>query len=181
MKDETIIKLYHSSKLIIQNPDIYYGRKNADFGQGFYLSPDKDFVVRWATANSYINVYELDTDGLDIHKFIRSKEWFEYIFENRRTHDSINADVIVGPIANDIIFDTMGIISSGFLTAEQSLELLMIGPQYTQIAIKSEKAVAQLKWILAEQITDIADIKSQLKLEEEVYQNEFAKIMNSFE
>ena len=75
----------------------------------------------------------------------------------------------------------MGIISSGFLTAEQSLELLMIGPQYTQIAIKSEKAVAQLKWILAEQITDIADIKSQLKLEEEVYQNEFAKIMNSFE
>ena len=31
--------LYHTSYQIIREPDVRYGRKNADFGQGFYLSP----------------------------------------------------------------------------------------------------------------------------------------------
>ena len=29
-------------------PDFYRGRKNADFGQGFYLTPDREFAYRWA-------------------------------------------------------------------------------------------------------------------------------------
>jgi len=40
--------LYHTSDREIKSPDIYYGRKNADFGQGFYMSPDRDFSYRWA-------------------------------------------------------------------------------------------------------------------------------------
>ena len=30
------------------DPDITIGRKNADFGQGFYLTDDLDFTRRWA-------------------------------------------------------------------------------------------------------------------------------------
>ena len=37
--------LYHVGFDIIKNPDIHYGRKNADFGQGFYLTDDKEFFV----------------------------------------------------------------------------------------------------------------------------------------
>ena len=33
--------LYHTSDREIRNPDIHYGRKNADFGWGFYLTPDR--------------------------------------------------------------------------------------------------------------------------------------------
>ena len=40
--------LYHTSDRDIKNPDIHRGRKNADFGWGFYLTPDKDFTYRWA-------------------------------------------------------------------------------------------------------------------------------------
>ena len=29
------MKLYHTSKTEIRNPDIHHGRKNADFGWGF--------------------------------------------------------------------------------------------------------------------------------------------------
>ena len=36
MSDERI--LYHTGFSAIPSPDIRYGRKNADFGQGFYLS-----------------------------------------------------------------------------------------------------------------------------------------------
>ena len=38
--------LYHTSDQVIQHPDIRYGRKNADFGQGFYLTPDREFTHR---------------------------------------------------------------------------------------------------------------------------------------
>ena len=39
--------LYHTSDREIRNPDIHYGRKNADFGWGFYLTPDREFTYRW--------------------------------------------------------------------------------------------------------------------------------------
>ena len=147
-----MIKLYHISNIEIRNPDIYYGRKNADFGQGFYLTPDMEFVFRWAGSNAIVNEYELDETGLQIHRFDRDEKWFEYIFQNRRAKDSLTADVVVGPIANDTLFETFGVISSGFLKAADAMKLLMIGPEYTQFALKTEKAANQLRWIRSEEI-----------------------------
>ena len=169
------MRLYHTGSMVIKDPDIYHGRKNADFGQGFYLTPDKDFTYRWAWKDAIVNIYDLDETGLNIHRFTRNIEWFNYIFHNRRVEDTIDADVIIGPIANDTIFDTMGIISSGFLAPEGALELLLIGPEYTQVAIKSEKAKAQLHWQEAEQITAIDE--SLHHQEELAYQKMFAEAM----
>ena len=42
------MRLYHASDRVIKEPDVNRGRRNADFGQGFYLSPDREFSVRWA-------------------------------------------------------------------------------------------------------------------------------------
>ena len=54
--------LYHTSDREIRYPDIHYGRKNADFGWGFYLTPDREFTYRWARDNAVVNEYELDVD-----------------------------------------------------------------------------------------------------------------------
>ena len=163
--------LYHTSDREIRDPDIHYGRKNADFGWGFYLTPDKDFTYRWAGANAIVNEYELDESGLIIHRFDRDTDWFRYIFNNRRLQDGIEADVIIGPIANDTIFDTLGIISSGFLKPDDAIKLLMIGPEYTQVALKTEKAAGQLRWIGSERIERIAG--EDLKTEQDAFQEEF--------
>ena len=64
--------LYHISDREIQQPDIHAGRKNADFGQGFYLTPDREFTYRWARRDAVVNMYELDEAGLDIRRFSRS-------------------------------------------------------------------------------------------------------------
>ena len=61
----------------------------------------------------------------------------------------------MGPIANDTIFDTLGVISSGFLSPEDAIRLLRVGPEYTQVAVKTEKAVRQLKWLRSERITKL--------------------------
>ena len=147
------MRLYHAGNQEIRVPDLYRGRKNADFGQGFYLTPDLEFACRWAGTDAVINEYELEEEGLCIHRFCRDEDWFEYIFQNRRVRDSLSVDVVIGPIANDTIFDTFGILSSGYLKTTDALKLLMIGPEYTQDAVKTEKALKNLRWIRAEKTT----------------------------
>lgn len=169
------MKLYHTGNTVIREPDIVHGRKNADFGQGFYLTPDMDFAYRWAGADAIVNEYELDEDGLLIHRFDRDEEWFDYIFQNRRARDGLFADVVIGPIANDIIFDTLGIISSGFLKPADAMKLLMIGPEFTQVAVKTEKAAGRLRWIRSEKITR-PDPESR-KAEQEAYDADFARVL----
>ena len=40
--------LYHTGYQEIREPDVHFGRKNADFGQGFYMTKDPEFAKRWA-------------------------------------------------------------------------------------------------------------------------------------
>lgn len=169
------MKLYHTGTMEIRNPDIHHGRKNADFGQGFYLTPDMDFACRWAGENAVINEYELDEEGLAIHRFERDRDWFDYIFRNRRVKDTLKADVVIGPIANDTIFETLGVITSGYIEPEDAMKLLMIGPEYIQAAIKTENAVRHLRWIRAEKIEKVRD--ELREAEQEEYSRAFAEVM----
>ena len=110
-----------------------------------------------------------------IHRFERDEDWFRYIFYNRRARDGLTADVVIGPIANDTIFDTLGIISSGYLKPEDAMKLLMIGPKYTQVAIKTEKAVKQLRWVRAEAVTKLdATLR---RAEQEAFDLAFAEVL----
>ena len=165
--------LYHTGDREIIYPDIHHGRKNADFGWGFYLTPDREFTYRWAKDNAVVNEYELDEQGLDMHVFLRDQEWFKYIFNNRRLKDGLEADVIIGPIANDTIFDTLGIITSGYLKPEEAMKLLLIGPAYNQVAIKTEKAVKKLRFIRSEKIERMDE--NALKAEQDAFQKVFAE------
>ena len=81
--------------------------------------------------------------------------------------------MIIGPIANDMILDTLGIMSSGFLKPEAAVRLLMIGPEYTQVVIKTEKALKQLCFIRSEKIERMDG--EALQMEQEAYQKAFAQ------
>ena len=116
------MKLYHAGKEEIRKPNLYRGRKNADFGQGFYLTPDREFACRWAYKGYVVNEYELDLTGLNVIRFSRERAWFGYIFKNRRSEDTLTADIVTGPVANDTLYDTLGIISSGFLKPEDVIK-----------------------------------------------------------
>lgn len=170
--------LYHVGFSVIENPDLLRGRRNADFGQGFYLSNDLDFSNRWARVSidydSIINHYEIDLDGLNVKEFKRDEEWFNYIFKNRNGYDDIykEYDVIIGPIANDTIFDTWGILTSGYVSEKKALEALLKGPQYIQVVIKTNKALEKLKFIKSEVMdkTIINSYKDSVLKEQEEYQ-----------
>ena len=161
------MKVYHAGFDVIRKPDIHYGRANADFGQGFYLSDNREFAARWAKERkqrqTYINLYELTTAGLKIKRFARDEAWFHYLYRNRNGYaDSLaDYDVIIGPIANDTLYDIWGITTAGLLSREQSLEILSIGPAYEQIVLKSEAAVGQLQWIEATELSHESLVKNR--------------------
>ena len=176
--------LYHAGYQVIQRPDVRHGRKNADLGQGFYLTADRDFACRWTglrkDERAVLNTYSLSTEGLRVHRFDRGEAWFDYIFANRRLRpDTLNADIVIGPIANDTIYDTFGIITSGFLDRRDSLRLLMIGPEYTQVALKTERAAEQLTWLDAAEIApdDAEGFQRAVAQEQHAYQQLFAAEM----
>lgn len=176
------VRLYHVGFQKIEKPDIRHGRRNADFGQGFYLSEDESFVKRWAKERSgsdtVLNAYEPETDGLKVKRFDRDAEWFDYIFKNRAGYrDTLSeVDVIVGPIANDTLYDTWGIITSGLLDSGLALELLQIGGEYRQTVIKTERAAAGLRFLSAEVMSsaEIAAYRETVRREEKEFQAQFA-------
>ena len=179
--------LFHTGFDEIRIPNLLHGRKNADFGQGFYLSDSGEFAGKWAKERKdrdvVINTYELDLTGLSVLEFTRDAAWFDYIFTNRTAAKDLHpeADVVIGPIANDTLYDTLGIFTSGFLTRDQALRLLMIGPVYSQTVIKTEKAAAQLHWLSA-RIADKAEterFRAVNRSEEQAYQTRLAEEMDS--
>ncbi len=181
--------LFHTGFQMIEKPDIKIGRANADFGQGFYLSDDEAFSRRWARErkgqSTYLNCYELDARGLRVKRFSRDAEWFDYIFANRanRPDDLTGFDVIIGPVANDTIYDTWGIITSGVLDRNQALQLLMLGPSYTQVVLKTEKAADALVFKNAVKMdkNEIDAYRAIVSEEERQYQEEFAKLLSEME
>ncbi len=181
-----VLRLYHTSHQVIEKPDIKIGRRNADFGPGFYLSDDEEFARRWARKQkglrTRLNIYELDLDGLSVRQFSRDEEWFETIYSNRLNRpDSLSGfDVIMGPIANDTLYDTWGIITSGFLTKDQALRLLLIGGEYRQIVVKTQKAADALRFKGAAEMTDdeIDLYRKIVREEEERFQEQFALLLN---
>ena len=124
-------------------------------------------------------------EGLKIKRLERGREWFDYLYANRRGQPDALAeyDVIMGPIANDTLYDTFGIITSGFLPREQALSLLMLGPAYEQIVLKTEKAASQLQWLSVRipGSDEIAAFREEVRKEEEAYQAQFAKLLESFD
>ena len=172
------LRLWHTGFARLPQPDIHHGRKNADFGQGFYLSDDLDFSQRWAREHrgvqTYINAYVLNLAGLKVKRFRRDAEWYDYLSHNRAGAVDTLAeyDVITGPIANDTLYDTWGILTSGLVSRGKALYVLSNGPAYRQVAIKSEKAAAQLRWLSARIMPseEIAACRAAVRREEQVYQ-----------
>ena len=158
---------------------------SAPFGQGFYLTADEAFAKRWARtrrdAETIMNVYDLDETGLVIKHFTRDEGWFNYIYANRNGRPDALAifDMIIGPVANDTIYDLWGLTTGGLLTKAQSLSVLIRGPEYTQIALKTERAAAQLTWLnaLALSPAEIARSREITKQEEAAYQDLFVKTL----
>ena len=88
MMKSDMLHLFHTGYAEIRDPDIRYGRKNADFGQGFYLSDSDEFAGKWMRERKdaiiHINAYKLNLSGLNVLCFTRDRDWLDYILRTAR-------------------------------------------------------------------------------------------------
>ena len=66
---EKRITIYHGSKQIVEVPTFGEGRKNNDFGLGFYCTESNELAKEWAVSSlrdGFSNRYTLDTEYLNI-------------------------------------------------------------------------------------------------------------------
>lgn len=60
-------KIYHGSVKIIEKPQYGAGRRDNDYGLGFYCTEDIELAKEWAAADErggFVNCYEVDENGM---------------------------------------------------------------------------------------------------------------------
>lgn len=157
------MKLYHGSTVVVKKPSLKPGRRNTDFGKGFYTTLDFEQAARWARirleragrGNAVVSVYEVD-DTLLQHPNWRvmtyqgaTKEWLDFVVGNRRGAPLHNHDVVLVPVANDNLYATISLYENGELSAEAAIVQLKTHVLSDQVSFHSQSAISNLRFIEA--------------------------------
>lgn len=153
-------------------PTFGKGRKNNDFGLGFYCTESNDLAKEWAVSSlrdGFSNRYVLDTEYLNILN-LNSPDytilnWIAVLVEHRlfaikapvarraRRYLSdnfgvnVNAyDLITGYRADDSYFDYAEAFLNNTITVEQLSRAMRLGKLGEQIVIKSKFAFSQIRY-----------------------------------
>ena len=155
------MKLYHGSTVVVKQPTIRIGRKNTDFGKGFYTTTDFDQAASWARIRSkragtdvaIVSVYEIDDNILqnkdfNIMEYHRATEqWLNFVVNNRRTAPLHDYDIVLGPVANDNLYATISMYENGQLSVEAAIVQLNTHVLYNQVSFHTKEALSQIKYL----------------------------------
>lgn len=176
---DKLLTIYHGSEQIVELPTFGLGKKNNDFGLGFYCTESDDLAKEWAVSslrNGFSNRYTLDTEFLNVLN-LNSPEytilnWIAVLVEHRlftiktpvarrakrylidNFSVNVNAfDVVTGYRADDSYFDYAESFLNNGISVEQLARAMRLGKLGEQIVIKSKFAFSRLQF----QGFDIAD------------------------
>ena len=155
------MKLYHGSTVTVKNPSLRPGRANTDFGKGFYTTVDFEQAARWARirrerageGSAFVSVYEVDDQLLsrpDMHIMTYNGatiEWLDFVVANRRYAPLHDFDIVLGPVANDNLYATIGLYENGELSAEAAIVQLKTHVLFNQVSFHSPSAIQNVKFI----------------------------------
>lgn len=154
--------LFHGAKTEIDGEiDIHNGRKNNDFGQGFYTGESYEQAISFVSGFGNSSVYYIRFDDRDLKckRYEVNQEWMMTIAYYRGTLDeykdhpavkalieqSRNCDYIIAPIADNRMFQIINSFIAGDLTDEQCKHCLAATNLGMQYIFLTEKAVSQIK------------------------------------
>ena len=166
------INIYHGSDKIIEIPTFGLGRKNNDFGLGFYCTENEELAKEWAVSSlndGFCNKYTLDTSYLKILNLNSSDytilNWIAVLLKHRlftiknplanrakkylldNFDINVNAyDLIIGYRADDSYFDYAESFINNGISVGQLASAMRLGKLGEQIVIKSKFAFSNLKY-----------------------------------
>lgn len=154
------MRLYHGTNAEINAIDLSQSRIGKDFGLGFYLTPDEQVAHRQAErkleqyGEGMVRVYEfeLDDEMMNTLKVLvfegYSLEWARFVLLNRknRTRTQMHDyDIVIGPIADDVVGYQIRRVEEGIITEEQFLEEIKYHTVTMQYMFATENAVKILQ------------------------------------
>lgn len=169
---DKLITIYHGSKQIIEIPIFGEGRKNNDFGLGFYCTESNELAKEWAVSSlrdGFSNCYTLDTEYLNILRLnspdFTVLNWMAVLVQHRlfsiktpvarrakaylieNFGINVNAyDLITGYRADDSYFDFAESFLNNGITVEQLARAMRLGKLGEQIVIKSKFAFSKIRY-----------------------------------
>ena len=167
-----IVKIYHGSDKIIERPIYGEGRRNNDYGLGFYCTESENLAKEWAVSSlrdGFSNSYSLDTEYLNVLNLNTPKytilNWIAILVKHRLfsiktpvaqrakryliDNFGINVDafdLIIGYRADDSYFDFAEAFLNNSISVEQLAYAMRLGKLGEQICIKSKYAFSKLKF-----------------------------------
>lgn len=150
--------LYHGSNMIVDEPKIFKGNRPLDFGEGFYLTTNKEQAKQWAkrvalrnnSEISYISTFDFDYENasknLSIIRFNKAdKKWLEFVCSNRRgVGCDKEYDIVIGPVADDKVYSVVIRYENGTYDLDEALKRLKTEQLQDQILFHTDKALQYL-------------------------------------
>lgn len=142
--------IYYGSYMKIEFPEIRKHRFTKDFSWGFYCTKIQEQAEKWAGRlnTSVVNVYELkNIDTLNVKTFEDySDEWLDFVVSCRNggTH---GYDVVIGPMADDTIYDYIEAYIHGQMNKQKFFELMKFKYPTHQISFHSIRALDCINFI----------------------------------
>lgn len=154
------MKLYHGSNVEVRKPSLRIGRKNTDFGRGFYTTTQKEQAEHWTSikldraksGRRVVSVFEIEdailsSPELKIREFHGPDEdWLNFVVNCRRgvEHDY---DLVFGPVANDKVFTVVNLYESGVLDAPAAIAELKAYKTYDQLSFHTQRVITSLIFV----------------------------------
>lgn len=148
------LTVYHGSTEKVEMPICKFGRRNLDFGQGFYVTDLREQAVTWANnmarnrnLPALLNRYRLDRDAILKNakcKIFKAydEEWLTFIIGNRSGEDLAKEyDYVEGGVANDRVIDTVNLYMAGLIDAVSALRELSKHRPNNQMCILNQEII----------------------------------------
>lgn len=159
------MKVYHGSLVVVEKPEIRVSDRYLDFGYGFYTTMNEEQAIRWTTKQKnrketnigYVSKYEFDLERAESElKIIRfekaDKEWLDFVSVNRKGQCEEAYDIVIGPVADDGVYEVVRFYEIGVYDLEETLKRLKVEELYNQVLFHSEKSLTYLKYIGTEEV-----------------------------
>jgi hypothetical protein len=149
MMSEVVV--FHGGTDIVEAPICRLGRRNLDFGQGFYVTDIRKQALDWAMLMAdrrkkepVLNRYLLKRDAILTEGRCRifkayDLDWLEFIVASRRGQQVADAyDYIEGGVANDRVVDTVNLYMLGLMDIDTALGRLSQHQPNNQMCLLSQ-------------------------------------------